>query len=429
VMRRLPSDRRLSALIDDPEFDSCVRSVARTVAAFHESQGPIRTDPYMATRDAVAKNWEDNLADMEPYAGTLLDSEEYSRVSALARSYLVGNEALFQRRIDEGWVRDGHGDLLAEDIFCFEDGPRILDCLAFSDDLRISDVLADIGFLAMDLHRLAGPQAAEKLLAWYREFTNEHHPSSLAHHYVAYRAHVRAKIACLRHSQGDPNAADLAAAYQHLAAHHLERGQLRLILVGGGPGTGKSTLAENLSDALGCAVLGSDEIRKDLAHVAHSDHPVAAPQEGIYIGEMTTRVYDEIIRRAAALLERGESVALDATWTSAEHRELARRVATDHSASCFELECHIDRSLARERVTERLASTVDPSDATPEIVDHLASLRDPWPRALSVNCGVGADQALRDALSHVCSNCVELSSGPAALARHPIRDDNGSEQE
>ena len=31
---------------------------------------------------------------------------------------------------------DGHGDLLAEDIFCLPDGPRILDCLEFDDRLR-----------------------------------------------------------------------------------------------------------------------------------------------------------------------------------------------------------------------------------------------------------------------------------------------------
>jgi hypothetical protein len=28
---------------------------------------------------------------------------------------------------------DGHGDLLADDICCLEDGPRILDCLDFDD--------------------------------------------------------------------------------------------------------------------------------------------------------------------------------------------------------------------------------------------------------------------------------------------------------
>ena len=36
---------------------------------------------------------------------------------------------------------------------------------------------------------------------WYREFAAENYPETLAQHYIAYRAHVRAKVACLRASQ------------------------------------------------------------------------------------------------------------------------------------------------------------------------------------------------------------------------------------
>jgi aminoglycoside phosphotransferase family enzyme len=48
---------------------------------------------------------------------------------------------------------DGHGDLLGDDIFCLDDGPRILDCLDLDDRLRWLDGLDDAAFLAMDLER------------------------------------------------------------------------------------------------------------------------------------------------------------------------------------------------------------------------------------------------------------------------------------
>jgi aminoglycoside phosphotransferase family enzyme len=51
-------------------------------------------------------------------------------------------------------IVDGHGDLLANDIFCLDDGPRILDCLEFDARLRFGDVLADVAFLVMDFERL-----------------------------------------------------------------------------------------------------------------------------------------------------------------------------------------------------------------------------------------------------------------------------------
>ncbi|MGV9975708.1 hypothetical protein [Nocardia beijingensis] len=54
-------------------------------------------------------------------------------------------------RIAHGRIVDGHGDLLAEDIFVLPDGFRILDCLDFDDELRYVDGLDDAAFLAMDL--------------------------------------------------------------------------------------------------------------------------------------------------------------------------------------------------------------------------------------------------------------------------------------
>src|SRR5207244_1110553 len=107
-----------------------------------------------ATVAAVRRNWEDNFAAVRRFAGPVLDREQTGEVEALAVRYLDGRGPLFDRRIADGWLRDGHGDLLADDIFCLPDGPRILDCIEFDDRLRYGDVLADVAFLAMDLERL-----------------------------------------------------------------------------------------------------------------------------------------------------------------------------------------------------------------------------------------------------------------------------------
>ena len=121
-----------------------------------------------------------------------------ARVDELAHRYLDGAIALLAERIARGRIVDGHGDLLADDIFCLDDGPRILDWLEFDDRLRWGDVLYDVGFLAMDLEHLGRRDLALHFLDWYREFSAETHPPSLEHHYIAYRALVRSKIACLR---------------------------------------------------------------------------------------------------------------------------------------------------------------------------------------------------------------------------------------
>jgi aminoglycoside phosphotransferase family enzyme/predicted kinase len=408
VMRRLPSDRRLSTLIDQPDFEHSLRSVAHAVASLHSRREPILDAP-MARRDAMATNWEENFQALSPHVGTVIDAGDFDRAQRLARNYLVGTQPLLDRRIADGFVRDVHGDLTAEDIFCLEDGPRIIDCLAFNDRWRVVDVLSDIGFLVMDIHRLAGSRAAEQLMRWYQEFSNERHPASLAHHYVAYRAHVRAKVACLRVAQGDTASAWLARSYHDLACHYLERARLRVILVGGGPGVGKTTLAQELGAHFGFPVVSTDEVRKDLTLTPHGEHRFASPGEGIYEPSSTAVAYDELRSQAEIILRNGTGVVLDGSWSRDVDRRAARQLAELRGAEIVEVECVLDPAIAKERIGRRLSNPDNPSDATPDLVDYMAARREPWPEAISLDTSKGVDMTTAAAIAEIAR------TGPMAL--------------
>ncbi len=386
VMRRLPADRQLDRLVDDPGFEQHIVDAARLVASFHARQPPVTgADAWMATTDRLRANWADNAAAIAPLAGTVLPAADVERVEALVADYLRGRETLFAERIAEGRVCDGHGDLRAEHVFCLPDGPRVIDCLAFRDDYRIADVLLDVAFLAMDLRRLAGPRAAATLIRAYAEFTGEHHPATLAHHYVAYRAHVRAKVAAIRCQQGDVGAAEEALAHHRLVLEHLEVGQVRLIVVGGGAGVGKSTVAEGLAARLGAIWLRSDEVRRMIAGIEPGRHVFDPPGEGLYRPAVSDRVYAELLDEARGLLARGQSVVLDATWATDAHRRQARAVAEAGAANLTELRCDAPLEVAQERIARRMAAVHDPSDATPEIARFLHDRFEPWPEAAAVD--------------------------------------------
>ena len=384
VLRRLPEARRLVALVGDPDFDELLRSVARRVAALHAEADPVLDAP-MARRDRVQRNWTNNFAAIEPHVGPVIGAEEFARVRQLTLGYLAGRKTLFDERIAKGFVVDGHGDLTAEDIFCLDDGPRLLDCLAFDDDLRVSDVLADIGFLIMDVQRLTDASTALRLMSAYQEFSDEHHPASLAHHYVAYRAHVRAKVACLRFAQGDAPSADLARTYHRLTLDHLERARVRLILVGGGAGVGKTTIASALADRFGYVRLSTDEIRHDVTGIPRDEHRFVEPGTDIYAPEVVDATYDELTRETALLVARGHSVVLDASWSRDDHRTTIREVAERFDSDVVEIECVLDPGVARERIERRRANSSDPSDATRDVVDYLAARRAPWPTASTLS--------------------------------------------
>jgi aminoglycoside phosphotransferase family enzyme/predicted kinase len=413
VMRRLPADRQLDRLIGAPDFLEHVREVARLIASTHAGQPPERGRAAVgATREALARNWQDNFQVLEPLVGTAIPAEDHRLARDLVERFLAGREALFRERIEQGWIRDGHGDLRAEHVFCLDDGPRLIDCLAFRDDLRVADVLIDLAFLAMDLHRLSGPPAALWLVKHYDEFSAERHPASLAHHYVAYRAHVRAKVAAIRFGQGIEEAAQEAADYHRLALRHLLVGQPRLVLIGGGAGVGKSTVAAGLSDVLGMTWLRSDEIRKNLAGMAVNEHAYEKPDEGIYRPEFSDRVIREMLREAELLLERGESVVLDATWAEERRREWARDLAARTSSNLTEILCDTPLAVAKERVARRMASLDEPSDATPDIVEHVAASFEPWPAAQVVDTTL----VIADSVAEACDRivCDRIDRDPSA---------------
>ncbi|MDP1807390.1 MAG: hypothetical protein Q8K72_19595, partial [Acidimicrobiales bacterium] len=251
VMRRMPDDRRLSSMVAaGVDVTEHLAGLAALLARFHAGADRSPSIDEMAGRDAVRRRWETNHDEMAPFRAAVLDPETEDGMISLARRYLAGRGPLFAQRIKEGRACDGHGDLLADDIFCLDDSPRVLDCLEFDDRLRFGDALADVAFLAMDLERLGRPDLASEFLARYQDASGDGWAPSLAHHHIAYRAQVRAKVAAVRWSQGDTASGPTATRLLALCHDHLRRARVRLVLVGGNPGTGKSTVARDIATPL-----------------------------------------------------------------------------------------------------------------------------------------------------------------------------------
>ena len=385
VMRRMPDDRRLSTLVEaDAPVAGTLWDLAHLIAAFHAGAERSAAADEAAGVDALLGRWSDNTSELAQHP-EIVDPGDVAAVQELAERYLGGRRPLFDARIAGGKACDGHGDLLADDVFLLEDGPRVLDCIEFDDALRYGDVLADVAFLAMDLERLGHPDLASRFLAAYREHAADSWPRSLEHHHVAYRAQVRAKVSCIRASQGHEPAAEEARVLLALARRHLEAGAVRLTLVGGLPGTGKSTVARMLGDATGAVVLRSDEVRKERAGIPVDQPSPAEFGSGLYEADSTEATYETLLARARSALVMGEKVILDASWSDERWRLLARELADDTAGDLVELRCDAPAEVTAERMRRRSAEGGDPSDATPEIAAAMAERFDPWLSARSVD--------------------------------------------
>jgi predicted kinase len=149
-----------------------------------------------------------------------------------------------------------------------------------------------------------------------------------------------------------------------------------IIVVGGLSGTGKSTLAAAVAEALGANLLRTDKLRRevfgDRSHTAEADG-------GIYRPEARQRVYDLLFQRAAELLADRVSVALDGTFSTTDALAQTQRLAAEHASELLAIECICRAEIAHERISRRLADSSDASEARPEIHGLQKEQWQPWP--------------------------------------------------
>src|SRR5262249_36109920 len=139
--------------------------------------------------------------------------------------------------------------------------------------------------------------------------------------YTAYRAAVRGKVEGFELTEKEVPQAERAGALARARAHwllaltELEEPNRRpgLLLGGGLPGMGKSTLARGLAERAGFTVIRSDVVRKELAGLPAEEPARASLDEGIYTPAWTARTHAECLRRAEHALFEGKRVLVDAS--------------------------------------------------------------------------------------------------------------------
>ncbi len=415
VMRRLQERDQLRVRMaqGDPQLRAEIREVARRIAVFH-SECDVYSGPDSAgSWEAVHARWLEECDEIDLLGDATSDAEDRRALRVLGTRYLAGREPLFDGRLLDGQVREGHGDLRSEHVYLTSDGPRIIDCVEFDPQLRVADVLSDVAFLAMDLEQRDRADLAEALLSDYREFSATQYPESLLEFYVAYRALVRAKVHAIRARQigvTDPESARLV----QMALVHLRRAMPTMICVGGLPGTGKSTVSEAFAATRDAVHLSSDEIRHGLAAGTGSSGDGAKWETGIYATEVTERVYRELFGRAEAALREGYSVVLDASWRDAGRRSQARSVAGACWSVPVEIRCDVDQRVALQRLT---GSRLGFSQAGVDVREEMRNAFAEWPTARVLTTNRDLEATLRELGEWVDAEVVAVTAGGGSSPR------------
>ncbi|MBI4084199.1 MAG: AAA family ATPase [Candidatus Lambdaproteobacteria bacterium] len=380
VMRRLPAEEMLDARVRQGTIGPAeLEALAALIADFHRRQRGGRALARYGSLALIRQNWEENFRQVLPYVNTTLTDARYSEIDRAVFRYLARNRGLFEMRVREGFIRDGHGDLRCEHIHLGADGIRIIDCIEFNDRFRYGDVASDLAFLLMDLSALGHPELGRELMQRYVARTGDETLPRLVPFYACYRAFVRGKVLSMK--LADPKLADdearhlleRARGFFALSAEFAKEMAPPVVLVLAGlMGTGKSSLAAALASQAGLPVLSSDAIRKELAAAAGAAIPefpnLSEWGEGIYAESWNTATYRTLFERARSLLRQGQSVILDASFAREARRSEAFALARAEGGEPYLIECHLPETQIRDRLAARIATAPGISDGRAELL-------------------------------------------------------------
>lgn len=366
-MRRLDAPRRCDERLERGDIqDEQWAELIEVLANFyrHAPAKPIKPSHYVTRLLAhVISNRRDLLRN--------IDESAHSIVKSIHAEQLVLLKIFadcFYDRVCEGRVIDGHGDLRPEHVY-FYSPPKIVDCIEFDPEYRLVDICDDLSFFAMECAAMGKPDAGQRVMRDCLTAIGDAPRDALVRFYMGYRACVRAKVALCRPDRttiDQPGRTEQALHYLHIAASHAPLGGPPwLIVVCGGVGTGKSTLARNLALDLGFELLQTDAVRRDLFGAAGHG---AGMDEGIYSRANRLKVYHEAFQRAARSLDESVPVVVDGSFQLAGAWEELEHLLPHLSARVLVVHCRCSPELARRRIEKRLAGNRSESDARPEMV-------------------------------------------------------------
>ena len=398
-MREFPQDALASALLERGELGAAdIDALANTVADFHHAIDVAGPADGHGTPAGVLRLALQNVAEIDWLAGTENGRVHVAELRAWTeREYWLRHDVL-QRRLEQGFVRECHGDLHLGNIARVDGELVVFDGIEFNDELRWIDTMSEIAFTVMDLEDRGRADLAHRFQNAYLEHTGDYAGLGVLSFYLVYRALVRAKVALLRVAQeqghaGGPSLSREARGYLTLAGKHAGTPQPALIVTCGLSGSGKTTISQAMLEAMGAVRVRSDVERKRMQGMAPLERARTGVDASLYSPAATASTYARLRDLARAIVEGGRVAIVDAACLRRSQRESFRALAAELGVPFVLLALEASEATLRRRIADRSARDNDASDADLAVLAHQIATREPLTadeRAQAVVCDAEA---------------------------------------
>jgi aminoglycoside phosphotransferase family enzyme/predicted kinase len=382
-MKELPHGWFLSELlgknlVGEKEIDR----VISTLHSFYQSETPTPEIEQWGRPEKLKVSTDENFAQVEPFVGKTISRPAFEAIRHFTNRFYVANQKLFHERIQQHRILDCHGDLHLDHIHLTPDATTIFDCIEFNDRFRFIDVANDLAFLAMDFDFKSRSDLANLLLKTAACEFDDAGMLTVSDFYKCYRAFVRGKIEGIQAKEKeakDPQKHEEEAAhYFRLALKYAVSGSEPLILVVmGGVGSGKTTVAKQLASELDWPVFSSDEIRKTLAGVPLIQRTPLELRDKIYSARMTQQTYRKLLEDGLVALKRNRGAILDATFSTRTLRKFLCDQCKKANVPFQFVELEVDPNEIKKRLKARDENTAEISDARLEDLEKLSTAYEP----------------------------------------------------
>jgi len=378
-MKELPREYFLKTLLSESKVSkNDFNDIALKLTRFYNSQSP---DPRVCAYgdpENIKRDVYESISLSRDFTGKTVSDPALSAVEFYNDRFFEIKSGLFRDRMEGNFIKDCHGDLHLEHINIRPEGINIYDCIEFNERFRYIDIASDTAFLAMDLDYNGYGGFARHFISRVSELMPDKGIYRLLDFYKCYRALVRGKVLSIKAYEPEvpdsirEQALQNAKRYYKLALTYALLGSRPSLLVTcGSIGTGKSTLANNVSNELSCQVISSDALRKEKAGSEPVDRHYDAYESGLYSKEITEDTYAELALRGIQIVNSGECAVLDASFSKQKWRELIKCSATKHNIPVYFIQTLAPISVVRERLLQRELMGGSVSDGRLEILDRF----------------------------------------------------------